>query len=475
MLFNSLQFAFFFFIIVTLYFTVPHRFRWLLLLIGSYFFYMCWNWKYIGLIIISTLIDYYAGMRMAAMPDKKRRQKYLILSLVANLGLLFIFKYFNFFSASANSVFSFVGLSLHIPYLHVLLPVGISFYTFQTLSYSIDVYRGKIEHERHLGKFALYVSFFPQLVAGPIERASRLLPQFNRINHFNAERAASGLRLMLWGLFKKIVVANRLALYVNAVYGNAEMHNGLTLLIATWMFSIQVYCDFSGYSDIAIGAARVLGYDLMKNFNRPFFAKTINEFWARWHISLTTWFRDYLYYPLGGNRKGVPRQIVNLFIVFVLSGMWHGAAWTFFFWAILHWSWAVASRFTLPARDRLLQRLKVPGNFIAAVRMFNTFQLFSIANIFFRAGSLGKASFIVSQIFSFSWGKLFVPQLDQFTYALVAIFAVFMVEVALEKYSLLQKFVARPRSIRWAAYLGVMLIMLIMGVFDESQFIYFQF
>jgi len=475
MLFNSLQFAFFFIIIVALYFSMPPRFRWVLLLAGSYFFYMCWNWKYIGLIIISTLIDYFAGMRMAATPEKSRRLKYLILSLVTNLGLLFIFKYFNFFSSSVNSVFSFVGLSFHIPYLHVLLPVGISFYTFQTLSYSIDVYRGDMEHERHLGKFALYVSFFPQLVAGPIERASRLLPQFHRNNHFDAERAASGLRLMLWGLFKKIVVANRLALYVDAVYGNADMHNGLTLLIATWMFSIQVYCDFSGYSDIAIGAARVMGYDLMRNFNRPFFAKTINEFWARWHISLTTWFRDYLYYPLGGNRKGKPRQIVNLFIVFILSGMWHGAAWTFFFWAILHWSWAVASRYTLPLRDRLIKRLKVPGNMVAVVRMFNTFQLFSFANIFFRAGSLSKAAFIASQICSFSWGKLFVPELDQFTYALFGIIVVSVVDVALEKYSIVQKFTSRPRAVRWAAYLAVILIMLTIGVFDESQFIYFQF
>ena len=436
---------------------------------------MCWNWKYIGLIVISTLVDYFAGLQMAKTAEKRKRLKYLLVSLTANLGLLFIFKYFNFFAESVNSVFKFAGLGFELPYLHILLPVGISFYTFQTLSYSIDVYRGKIQHEKHLGKFALFVSFFPQLVAGPIERASRLLPQFDRINKFDPQRAASGLRLMLWGLFKKIVVANRLAIYVDAVYGNAEMHNGLTLLLATWMFSIQVYCDFSGYSDIAIGAARVLGYDLMKNFKRPFFAKTINEFWTRWHVSLTTWFRDYVYYPLGGNRKGKSRQLFNLFIVFLLSGMWHGADWTFFFWALLHCSWAIASRYTLAFRDRLAQKLRIPGHVVAAVRMFNTFQLFSIANIFFRADSLPRAMHIVKQTFTFSWGRLFVPALDQLVYAGVGVFIVMLVDLAVEKTPAVSQFLHRPRSFRWAAYMIVLLLMLIMGVFDESQFIYFQF
>jgi len=475
MLFNSLQFAFFFVIIVTLYFAIPHRYRWALLLAGSYFFYMCWNWKYIGLIILSTLIDYFAGSRMSALPDRKRRRKYLVLSLLTNLGLLFAFKYFNFFFDSVNAGFSLLGMSFHIPYIHVLLPVGISFYTFQTLSYSIDVYRGKIQHERHLGIFALYVSFFPQLVAGPIERASRLLPQFYKENKFDEARVVSGLRLMLWGLFKKIVVANRLALYVDAVYNNAELHSGLTLLIATYMFAFQIYCDFSGYSDIAIGAARVLGYDLMKNFNRPYFARTINEFWSRWHISLSTWFRDYLYFPLGGNRKGTPRMFVNLLIVFLVSGMWHGANWTFLIWGGLHGIYAALSKLTLPARDRLVEFLRAPKVLVQSVRIFVTFHLVCFGWIYFRASSLDQANFIVSRIFSMPWGNLFITALDQFTYGIVAIVALLAVDISQEWFRLSEKFMLRPWTVRWASYVVVIVIMVLIGVFDESQFIYFQF
>lgn len=474
MLFNSLQFAFFFLAIVTLYFSIPHKYRWVLLLVGSYFFYMCWNWKYISLIILSTVIDYVAGRRMAALPQKKQRRKYLILSLVTNLGLLFTFKYFNFFVDSFNATFLFFNFEPLLPTLHVLLPVGISFYTFQTLSYSIDVYRGKIEHERHFGIFALYVSFFPQLVAGPIERASRLLPQFYQKNNFDEARVVSGLRLMLWGLFKKIVVANRLAIYVDAVYSNAELHSGLTLLVATWFFAFQIYCDFSGYSDIAIGAARVLGYDLMKNFNRPYFSKNINEFWSRWHISLSTWFRDYLYIPLGGNRKGVPRMFINIFIVFLVSGMWHGANWTFLVWGALHGLFAVLSRLTFSSRDHVVQRLKIPASFVSGFRIFITFQLVCLAWIYFRAASISDANFIVHQIFTAS-GGLFIPALDQFMYGLIAIFLLLMGDAAQEVTNVTKSFVARPRAIRWASYVAIIIITVLIGVFDESQFIYFQF
>ena len=445
------------------------------MLAGSYYFYMCWNWRYIALIIISTLIDYVAGLRMSALLERRKRLKYLLLSLLTNLGLLLTFKYFNFFSDSLNAGFSFLGMSVHIPYLNVLLPVGISFYTFQTLSYSIDVYRGKIEHERHLGIFALYVSFFPQLVAGPIERASRLLPQFYRKNNFDEARVVSGLRLMLWGLFKKIVVANRVALYVDAVYNNAELHSGLTLLVATYMFAFQIYCDFSGYSDIAIGAARVLGYDLMKNFNRPYFAKTINEFWGRWHISLSTWFRDYVYVPLGGNRKGAPRMFVNLVIVFLVSGMWHGANWTFLAWGALHGIFAAASKITLPLRDRVVGLLHMPASIVSGVRIFVTFQLVCFGWIYFRAASIEQANYIVMQIFTLPWGGLFVTALDQFSYGVMAIVLLLVVDTAQEYYNAAGAFVLRPRTLRWASYIIIIVIMVLIGVFDESQFIYFQF
>ena len=475
MLFNSLQFAFFFIIIVTLYFSIPHRYRWMLLLAGSYFFYMCWNWKYIILIMISTFIDYFSGLRMAALKQRSQRLKYLLLSLFTNLGLLFTFKYFNFFSDSLNSGLELLGLSVHIPYIHVLLPVGISFYTFQTLSYSIDVYRGKIKAERHLGIFALYVSFFPQLVAGPIERASRLLPQFYRRNEFDEARVVSGLRLMLWGLFKKIVVANRVALYVDAVYNNAELHSGLTLLFATYLFAFQIYCDFSGYSDIAIGAARVLGYDLMKNFNRPYFAKTITEFWSRWHISLSTWFRDYVYIPLGGNRKGELRMFINLFIVFLVSGMWHGANWTFLVWGALHGFYAAMSKLTLPLRDRIVAQLRLPKIVVDSVRMFVAFQLVCLGWVYFRAASIEQAHYIITQIFSFDWSGLFITALDQLVYGLVSILLLLAVDVSQEWFGAGKSFSMRPRSIRWASYVILIVVMVLIGVFDESQFIYFQF
>ncbi|MBN1481247.1 MBOAT family protein [candidate division KSB1 bacterium] len=474
MLFHSLEFAFFFIAIVTLYFTVAHRYRWVLLLVGSYFFYMCWNWKYSALIIISTVVDYYAGRRMAVLPDKRSRRKYLMLSLFTNLGLLFTFKYFNFFAESLNQTLLFIDFSTHIPHLNVLLPVGISFYTFQTLSYSIDVYRGKVEHEQHFGIFALYVSFFPQLVAGPIERAGRLLPQLHTKNFFDEARFVSGLRLMLWGLFKKIAIANRLAIYVDAVYGNADLHNGVTLLFATYLFAFQIYCDFSGYSDIAIGAARVLGYDLMRNFRRPYFAKTINEFWHRWHISLSTWFRDYLYIPLGGNRKGLTKMLLNMIIVFIVSGMWHGANWTFLIWGVLHGVFAVMSKVTLPWRDRFVAG-KLPRALVVFFRMFVTFHLVCLAWIFFRADSITEANFIIQQIVTFPGRDLFIPEFDKFSYGIFVVVFLLFVESAQEWLHLSEKFIRRPRAIRWLSYVAIFVVLVLIGVFDESQFIYFQF
>ncbi|CAN5908465.1 hypothetical protein BH23GEM7_BH23GEM7_20090 [soil metagenome] len=352
MLFNSLQFLFFFPVVVALYFATPHRFRWTLLLAASYYFYACWKPEYLLLIIASTLVDYGAALGMGAAATQARRKAFLALSLGSNLGLLFAFKYFNFFNESARALFDQFNLFYGVPAFDVLLPVGISFYTFQTLSYTIDVYRGQREPERHLGIFALYVSFFPQLVAGPIERSTRLLPQFFEKHEFSADRVSSGLRLILWGFFKKIVIADRLAIYVNEVYGNPAGFDGPTLLLATYFFAFQIYCDFSAYSDIAIGAARVMGFELMQNFRRPYFARSIHEFWQRWHISLSTWFRDYVYIPLGGNRVPFWRWYVNLFAVFLVSGLWHGANWTFVVWGGLHGFYLVFSLMTRNVRDR---------------------------------------------------------------------------------------------------------------------------
>jgi len=475
MLFNSVEFLFFFIIVIIVFFTIPHRYRWVLLLVASYYFYMCWNVKYILLIVISTLVDYFCGMRMSRCPQRRQRTKYLILSLSTNLGLLFAFKYFNFIADSLNFASDAFSLPIQVPYLDVLLPVGISFYTFQTLSYTIDVYRGKIKQESHLGIFALYVSFFPQLVAGPIERASRLLPQFYRRIRFNEERIVSGLRLMMWGMFKKVVVANRLALYVDTVYGNVDIHSGLTLLVGTYMFAFQIYCDFSGYSDIAIGAARVLGYDLMKNFERPYFSSSIPEFWRRWHISLSTWFRDYLYIPLGGNRKGISRTYVNLFIVFLVSGMWHGANWTFLIWGAMHGVFVVFSKYAASFKSKLRESFPIHTRLLKFYKVFITFHLVCFSWIFFRANSIGHAGIIVRKIFSQSWTDLFIPALDQFVYSISAIALLLFVDVLEERFNLSVWGKQLSPPIRWTAYIGLLITMLLIGVFNESQFIYFQF
>lgn len=474
MLFNSLQFGFFFIAVVFLYFAIPHKYRWLLLLIASYYFYMCWNATYILLIIASTVIDYFCGMRMDGEPDRKKRKKYLLLSLFTNLGLLFTFKYFNFFTSSISNLFQAFNISVSMPVLNVLLPVGISFYTFQTLSYTIDIYRGKIKHEPHFGIFALYVAFFPQLVAGPIERAAHLLPQFSRKNVFDDERIVSGLRLMLWGLFKKIVVADRLALYVDAVYGNADYHTGISLLVATYFFAFQIYCDFSGYSDIAIGAARVLGYDLMKNFDRPYFSQTIPEFWRRWHISLSTWFKDYVYIPLGGNRVALPRMYLNLTIVFLVSGLWHGANWTFILWGAMHGIYIVTSRLTIGFRNSLAEKAGIGTGLIKASRIFFTFHLVLFSWIYFRAESLAQANSIVARIFSFNLGRLFIPAMDQMVYSVFAVMLLLIGDLFIERFSI-GMFLNQPRTVRWAIYVSLVVIILLTGVFNGSQFIYFQF
>ncbi|NLU51715.1 MAG: MBOAT family protein [Clostridiaceae bacterium] len=338
MLFNSLHFLIFFPVVTAAYFMLPTlRARNMMLLVASYYFYMQYKPEYAILMLISTLIDYLAANGMAKAKDNKAYKNFcLCMSLVGNLGMLFFFKYFNFFNRNVATLLSFFNVPYQPLSLDILLPVGISFYTFQTLSYTIDVYRGDIEAERDFFTFALYVSFFPQLVAGPIERSTNLLPQFYRYYDFDAKRVSSGLRLMLFGFFKKVVIADRLAVIVNTVYNNYTSYNGVYYIIAAVAFAYQIFCDFSGYSDIARGCARIMGFELMVNFERPYYSKSVTEFWRRWHISLSTWFRDYLYIPLGGSRKGYIRTLLNLFIVFLVSGLWHGASWTFVVWGALN-------------------------------------------------------------------------------------------------------------------------------------------
>ena len=465
------------------YFLLPPRFRWAFLLGASYYFYMCWKAEYLVLIVISTLIDYVAGLRMGKTTVRSRRKKYLMLSLVANLGILFTFKYANFFSESLRVALNQFNIFYDMPMFDLLLPVGISFYTFQSMSYTIDVYRGEQQPERHLGKFALYVAFFPQLVAGPIERSLRLLPQFDRVFKFDYERVVSGLRLMLWGFFKKLVIADRLAIYVNEAYNHPAEYQGLTLLLATYFFAIQIYCDFSGYSDIAIGAARVMGYDLMTNFRQPYFSKSISEFWRRWHISLSTWFRDYLYIPLGGNRVGKQRWYFNLFAVFVISGLWHGANWTFVVWGALHGGYLIFAIVTADWRQKLahwsgLAKRPALHNLL---RTLITFHLVLFAWIFFRANSLSEAFMIIGNMaaldfsleslkslnIALGWGEL-----------LVAIGSILFLELAhlLQSRGKVHSWItARPAALRWSVYYLLLLAIAFFGVFNHSEFIYFQF
>jgi D-alanyl-lipoteichoic acid acyltransferase DltB (MBOAT superfamily) len=440
---------------------------------------MCWKAEYLILILVSTLIDYVAGIQMGKTEAKSERRKYLILSLFTNLGLLFAFKYFNFFNESARQIFDYFNIFYNVPSFNVLLPVGISFYTFQTLSYTIDVYRGEKKPERHFGIFALYVAFFPQLVAGPIERSTRLLPQFYQNHHFQYDRITDGLKLMLWGFFKKVVIADRLAILVNQVYNSPHDYTGFPLIIATYFFAFQIYCDFSGYSDIAIGAAQVMGYDLMENFNRPYFSKSISEFWKRWHISLSTWFRDYLYIPLGGNRVGKWRWYFNLFIVFLISGLWHGANWTFVVWGALHGFYLIASIITQKYRDKLsnLSGLEHFPKFQKHLRVFITFHLVTFSWIFFRANSISDAFYITKHLFvnfQIKWIDLGLTR-NGFLVAIASILFMEFIHLIQRRSRIRHMLRRKPLYIRLPIYIIIAASILLFGIFRSNEFIYFQF
>jgi len=398
MLFNTIDFIFFLPIVIILYYLLPQKIRWVLLLIASYFFYMCWKVEYVFLIIFSTLIDYFCGLQMAKKETKKARLPYLILSLLTNLGFLFAFKYFNFFADSINFVFQNSGLAYQIPFFKVLLPVGISFYTFQTLSYSIDVFYGKQEAERHLGYFALYVSFFPQLVAGPIERFSRLTPQLKEHHPFLYDNIKQGLRLILYGLFIKMVIADNLSGLVDQVYAAPENYSSLNILTALFFYSFQIYCDFYGYSIIAIGSALMMGVKIMDNFKTPYLSKNIAEFWGRWHISLSTWFRDYLYFPLGGNRVKMMRWVFNIMVVFIVSGTWHGANWTFIIWGALFGLVYLAE--SIINKHFGLEKESAPYSLVHILLSLKTFVFVTLIWVFFRSQSFNEAMNIFEMIFT---------------------------------------------------------------------------
>lgn len=402
MVFNSINFLIFFPTILILYFLTPKKYRWATLLLASYYFYMSCEPTLIFLIIFTTCTSYVTGIAIENTNMKKKKKIYLGIALFASLGTLIFFKYFNFIANSAFEIAKIFGGKETYSPLNILLPVGISFYTFQTLSYVIDIYRGNIKAETHLGYYALYVSFFPQLVAGPIERPENLIPQLHLSKNPDEVDIISGVWMMLVGFFKKIVIADMLANYVNAIYNAPEVANGLAVLIATVLFAFQIYCDFSGYTDIAIGCARIMGIRLMQNFDRPYKSESIKEFWGRWHISLSSWFKDYLYIPLGGSKCKKSRHMLNIFIVFMISGLWHGSAWTFVIWGTIHSIYQIIENLTKLPREKLLSNLGISKNnkFIHFTRRIITFLLVCFAWIFFRANSFADIQLLINSLFT---------------------------------------------------------------------------
>ena len=484
MLFNSIHFLFFFLITTTIYYLLPHSKRWILLLACSCYFYMAFVPIYIIILGVTIVIDYYAAIWIEKVNIKKKKL-FLILSLIANIGILAIFKYHNFFNENFSILLKGFGLNNPIPYLNILLPIGLSFHTFQAMSYTLEVYRGNQKAEKHFGIYSLYVMFYPQLVAGPIERPQNILYQLRKKIDFNYEKITSGLRLMGWGIFKKVVIADRLAVVVDHVFNHPTSFNSLSLIIASIFFSFQIYCDFSGYSDVALGTARVLGIELMQNFNLPYHSKTIKEFWSKWHISLSTWFRDYLYIPLGGNRVNKTRWYFNILIIFIFSGFWHGANWTFIVWGVLHGFFQIFGFITEKYRKKSMTFFKLDNvNFLSLV---STFLLVNFAWIYFRAKDLNTAHEFIFRLFSkftnllyqIKHGENIIENLGVSNKELIlCFFLIILLEsfhFLIRKYSIHKLFLHFPSYIRWIIYLSVIISIIFFGTYEERQFIYFQF
>jgi alginate O-acetyltransferase complex protein AlgI len=477
MLFNSFTFFLFFIIVFFVYWfplkQITKRQN-IFILISSYVFYGWWDWRFLGLIILSTLVDYFVGIFLSKESKENKRKVLLGISVVFNLGLLCYFKYYNFFIENWINAWQSIGVESNITSLNIILPVGISFYTFQTMSYTIDVYRNKIKNSKSLINFAAFVAFFPQLVAGPIERASHLLPQFSIKRVFDYKYAVSGIYLIVWGLFKKIVIADTCATYVNVIFDNYESMNTLSLLLAAVYFAFQIYCDFSGYSDIAIGVSRLLGFDIMQNFNKPYFSRNIGEFWRRWHISLSTWFRDYLYIPLGGSKVKPVLKVRNVFIIFLVSGFWHGANWTFVFWGLIH------ALYFLPLllfnkNRKYLDSASISFNKAGITNFFNiisTFLLVVFAWVFFRSNTINIAFAYLKRLFTDLNFSIQYLSIERYSIEIVLLIILF---VLVEWFSKNHEhpFIGKFKSI----YLTVTIfLIIILGVYsDHSDFIYFQF
>ncbi len=490
MVFNSYSFFLFFPIVVLVHFLLPKKVQYIWLLVASYYFYMNWDARYVLLLLFSTAVTYLSGIALEKVQTARARKAAVAVSFVLNIGVLFFFKYFDFAVDSLNLALMQIGLSVPKPQLNVLLPVGISFYTFQALSYTMDVYRKDVQAEQNFFRYALFVSFFPQLVAGPIERSKNLLRQVNQTHRFDYDKMREGLLIMLWGYFLKLVVADRVAIVVNTVYGDYTQYGGAYIIVASVLFALQIYCDFAGYSTIAIGAAKVLGFQLMENFDCPYFSLSIGEFWRRWHISLSSWFRDYLYIPLGGNRKGTLIKYRNLMIVFLVSGLWHGAAGTYVVWGLIHGIYQVIGSVTRPMRDKINEALELDPHSIShkLVSGIITFGLVDFAWIFFRAENIGAAIAMIKSMLHFGnlgsllSGGLYELGLNAKNIKVLTFSVLVLLAADFMKYKgikVREVIMAQELWCRWLCYIAAFWFILIFGIwggnYDASSFIYFQF
>jgi D-alanyl-lipoteichoic acid acyltransferase DltB (MBOAT superfamily) len=469
MVFNSLQFLVFFGIVTSAYFLLAHKYRWALLLAASCYFYMAFVPVYLGILGLTIIIDYFAGIYLERFQGGAKKI-FLGCSLLANLGVLAIFKYYFFFTDNVNALSSYFSIPIHFPVLNILLPIGLSFHTFQAMSYTIEVYRGNQKAERNFGIYSLYVMFYPQLVAGPIERPQNLIHQFYEKHVWDSDRVKLGLLQMMQGFFKKVVIADRLAMVVDPAYANLSNQSSLNLIIASIFYSFQIYCDFSGYSDIAIGASKVMGFKLMNNFNAPYTAKSIPDFWRRWHISLSTWFKDYVYFSLGGNRVSVPRWYINIMIVFILSGFWHGASWNFVIWGALHGMFQLMGL----TFNRIFPKLAADEQKSAAgvwiYRLF-TFLLVTIAWVFFRIPKFGDIQIYFGQL---TRGSMLDPislafNTNELLFSILLIVGLYLYDFKRDK--------IKVDSVKlfWPIISGLAFLIYFFGVFNLKQFIYFQF
>lgn len=478
MLFNSIDFAIFLPIVFVLYWFVfkDHlRLQNVLIVIASYVFYGWWDWRFLSLILFSTLVDYMVGLYLRKTRAEGQRKALLWTSIVVNIGLLGFFKYYNFFVDNFVEAFSFFGMSIQPNSLNIILPVGISFYTFQTLSYTIDVYRKKLEPAKDLIVFAAFVSFFPQLVAGPIERATHLLQQFYKKRQFHYSKAVDGLRQILWGLFKKIVIADNCAQFVDLIFDNYAEYSGSTLLLGATFFAFQIYCDFSGYSDIAIGTARLFGFNLKQNFAFPYFSRDIAEFWRRWHISLSTWFRDYVYIPLGGSRVSKALQVRNVLIIFLVSGFWHGANWTFIAWGLLNALYFLP--LLLANKNRTYNNVVAEHHLLPNIKeligMLLTFGITVLAWVFFRAETIGQAFAYLTNMFD--WSLLTLPEVrPSFLLVFIGLFTIVEWTGRRQLYAIECLWLNYPKVLRLCIYYLIVLCIFLYGG-KEQEFIYFQF